>query len=158
MKGTGFRHHNNCTRCPVIGAEDILGEEVYRLLALRFKIDVARKLCRDHTPHCVERASLERWLEQVRIDPHHVQHLPTDLGPGIEVTLPAGCGMPIIDGNHRAARALAEDRDFFVYVLSESETLELLRRSMGAAIANHYWERMAASKPHPDDPHPGDQQ
>lgn len=158
MKGHGFRHHNNCIRCPIIGAEGMPGEEVYQLLSLRFKIDAAKELARGHLPHRVERAVLERWLEHAKIDPCHVQHLPADLGPGIEVTLPVGCGMPIIDGNHRAARALAEEKEFLVYILTERETLELLRRSMGRAIADHYWKRMAASKPDPNDVHEGEQQ
>jgi len=59
--------------------------------------------------------------------------------------------MPLIDGNHCAARALREERPFFAAVLNEAETLELLRRSMGAASANHYWNQMLTSKPHPDD-------
>jgi hypothetical protein len=46
---------------------------------------------------------------------------------------------------------LRENRDFYVYVLDEAETLELLRRSMGARVANHFWRRLAESKPHPDD-------
>jgi hypothetical protein len=29
--------------------------------------------------------------------------------------------------------------------------LELLRRSMGGSIADHYWERMRDSKSHPND-------
>jgi hypothetical protein len=68
------------------------------------------------------------------------------------VTLPAGCGMPLIDGNHRAARALREQRPFFAAVLNQAETLELLRRSMGgAAAANHYWVQVSFSDPHPND-------
>ena len=34
---------------------------------------------------------------------------------------------PVIDGNHRAARALRDRHEFFAFVLGESETLELLR-------------------------------
>ena len=67
------------------------------------------------------------------------------------VTLPVGCGMPLIDGNHRAARTLRDGSDFFAAVLGEAETLELLRRSMGEANADHYWKQMLASKPHPMD-------
>jgi len=67
------------------------------------------------------------------------------------VTLPAGCGMPLIDGNHRAARALREQRPFFAAVLDPSQTLELLRRSMGTAAANNYWVRLSFSDLHPHD-------
>jgi hypothetical protein len=43
----------------------------------------------------------------------------------------------LIDGNHRAARGLREQRPFFAAVLDRAQTLELLRRSMGTAPANH---------------------
>jgi hypothetical protein len=59
--------------------------------------------------------------------------------------------MPLIDGNHRAARALREQRPFFAAVLDRAQTLELLRRSMGTAAANHYWIRLAFSDRHPND-------
>jgi hypothetical protein len=63
----------------------------------------------------------------------------------------------IIDGNHRAARALRDRHEFFAFVLGESETLELLRRSLGHSLADHYWERMLHSKPHPNDVPQGEQ-
>jgi hypothetical protein len=151
MRSLPFRHHNNCSRCPVLGAEDIPGEEFYEILSLRFNIHIARELCRDHVVHLVNSSPLERWLEHARIDWEHVDHLPTILGPGIMATLPGECGMPVIDGNHRAARALRDRHEFFAFVLGESETLELLRRSMGRSIADHAWERMLQSKPHPND-------
>jgi hypothetical protein len=67
------------------------------------------------------------------------------------VTLPAGRGMPLIDGNHRAARALRLGEPFFAKVLNESATLDLLRLSVSPAIAERLWNRMLASRPHPDD-------
>jgi hypothetical protein len=151
MYGLPSLHHNNCPRCPVIGAEDIPGEEFHEILSLRFNIRIARELCRSHAVHFVNSAPLEHWLEHARINWEHVDHLPATLGPGIMATLPSRCGMPVIDGNHRAARALRDRHDFFAFVLSESETLELLRRSIGRSIADHYWERMLQSKPHPND-------
>jgi hypothetical protein len=157
MRNLPSRHHNNCPRCPVIGAEDIPGGEFYEILSLRFNVRIARELCRGRAPHLVNRRPLERWLEHARIDWEHVDHLPPTLGPGIMATLPSGCGMPVIDGNHRAARALRDRHAFFAFVLGESETLELLRRSMGHSIADHYWERMLHSKPHPNDVQEGEQ-
>jgi hypothetical protein len=59
--------------------------------------------------------------------------------------------MPLIDGNHRAARTLRLGEPFFAAVLSEDETFELLRMSMSPTLAAHYWKRLRLSKPHPDD-------
>jgi hypothetical protein len=58
---------------------------------------------------------------------------------------------PPLTEEHRAARALRDRKDFFAVVLNEAETLELLRRSIGAGVADYHWRRMADSKPHPDD-------
>src|SRR3984885_15515204 len=149
MRSLPSRHHNNCPCCPVIGAEDIPGEEFYEILSLRFNIRIARELCGGHVPHLVNRLPLERWLEHARIDWEHVDHLPPTLGPGIMAILPGECGMPVIDGNHRAARALRDRHEFLAFVLDESATLELLRRSMGHSIADHYWERRPTANSHP---------
>ncbi|WP_263359523.1 hypothetical protein [Acidicapsa ligni] len=158
MRTIHFRHYNNCPRCPVIGAEDIPGDEFYEILSLRFNIRIARDLCSSHVPHLVNRPPLERWLEHAVIDWEHVDHLPLSLGPGIMATLPGGCGMPVIDGNHRAARAMRDRHDFFAFVLDEAETQQLLRRSMDRSIADQHWQRMLHSKPHPKDVQPAVQE
>ena len=149
-------HDNNCPRCPILGAVNTPADEFYKMFSLQFNIRIARELCRGHVPHLVNRHPLERWLEQARIDWEHVDHLPIFLGPGIMATLPGGCGMPVIDGNHRAARALRDRHQFLAFVLDESETLELLRRSMSVPLADHYWQRLLRSKPHPNDVHEGE--
>ena len=151
MSSLRLRHHNNCPRCPVIGAEDIPGEEYFEILSLRFNIAVARRLSAKHDLIRVEPLALARWLQHARILESHLWHLPTNAGHGIIVTLPAGCGKPVIDGNHRAARALRLGEPFFAAELSESETLELLRLSMSPAIADHFWRQMLASRSHPAD-------
>jgi hypothetical protein len=151
MANLRFRHHNNCPRCPVIGAEDVPGEELYDILALRFSVRIARELPSKHDLIRIEPIVLVRWLEHAGILDSHVDHVPANSGHGIIVTLPAGCGTPLIDGNHRAARALREQRPFFAALLNQAETLELLRRSMGHAAATHYWTRIAFSDPHPND-------
>ncbi len=152
-----FRHHNNCSRCPVIGAENIPGNEYFELRSLRFNLQIARELCREAMLHRVDAAALERWLERVQVDPQHVGHLPRNLGPGIMVIFPSGLGRPLIDGNHRAARALRDGTEFVTYLLPEAQTLELLRRSMGQTMADRYWNRMLNFKPRPDDVHEGEQ-
>ena len=156
MAALRFRHHNRCSRCPVIGAEDIPGDEYFELRSLRFNLQIARRLCRDSMLHRLDRVGLARWLDRVHIDQEHIDHLPSNLGPGIMATLPSGCGRPLIDGNHRAARALRAGAEFFAYLLPEAETLELLRRSMGQAAANHYWNRLRDSTPHPSDVQEGE--
>ena len=152
-----FAHHNNCPRCPVIGAEDIPGEEFFEFRALRFNLQAARELATPSMLHRVDPDGLAAWLEHVFTNPRHVDHLPAELGPRIMVTFPAGLGRPLIDGNHRAARALRDRTEFLVYLLPETETLELLRRSMGRTVADAYWQRMAESQSHPNDVPQGEQ-
>ena len=145
------RHLNDCLRCPIIGERGTGEEEFYQLHALRFNIAIAHQLCQGHQLYRVPSEDLERWLDRARIDKEHIDHLPPDLGPGIVATLPRGSGMPLIDGNHRAARSLINRTEFHVFTLDQPETLELLRRSMGNAAANYCWQRLLASKPHPND-------
>jgi hypothetical protein len=64
------------------------------------------------------------------------------------VTLPAGCGMPLIDGNRRAARALRDGSDFLRRCSTKPRHWSCLRRRMGKANSDAYWKRMLASKPH----------
>lgn len=141
-----FRPHNNCPRCPGIGAEDIPGEEFFELRSLRFNLQFARELCRPSILHRVDHRALREWLGHVHLTERHIDHLPQDLGPGLMVTLP-NLGRPLIDGNHRAARALRNGSEFVVYLLSEDDTLNLLRRSMGPFAADHYWNRMLRLRP-----------
>jgi hypothetical protein len=156
MRGLRFAHHNNCPRCPTIGAEDIPGDEFFEFRSLRFNLQVARKLATPSMLHRVDPAGLTTWLEHVNIDQRHIDHLPAAPGPGLMVTFPAGLGRPLIDGNHRAARALRDGREFVVHLLPEAETLLLLRSSMGKPVADRWWQTMAASQPDPNDTPEGD--
>jgi|SRR5580765_7723573 len=103
-------------------------------------------MSRAHPLHRVEQQALASWLEHARILESHVWHLPENSGPGLLVTMPAGWGRPLIDGNHRAARALKLGLPFAATVLSEDETYTLLRRSMHPAIADDIWRRLLQSK------------
>lgn len=156
MRGLRLAHHNNCPRCPIIGAEDIPGEEFFEFRSLRFNLQIARKLTTPAMLHRVDPAGLASWLQHIYIDQRHVDHLPAELGPGLMVTFPAGLGRPLIDGNHRAARTLRDGIEFLVYLLPEAETLLLLRSSMGKEVADYWWERMDASHPHSHDTPEGD--
>lgn len=151
MRRPRLAHHNNCRRCPVIGAEAIPGDEFYELFWLKFNVRIAKEMSLGHKLRRVEADTLKRWLEHTRIDTAHIDHIPPNSGPGIMVTLPAGCGKPLIDGNHRAARALRDNSVFVVTELNEEETFVLLCSSMGIIRADIAWQRMATSKPHPND-------
>ena len=157
MAPTRFHHLNNCPRCPVLGAEDIPGVEYFQALSLRFNVAIAREFCRKSMLHRVERPALKSWLEGVDILPTRLYHLPPNLGPGIMVTLPSELGRPLIDGNHRAARALRDGTEFLAYLLPEAESLELLRRSMGRAAADDRWLRLLSLEPQPKDEREGEE-
>jgi hypothetical protein len=157
MAPTRFRHLSDCPRCPVLGAEDHPGVEYFQALSLRFHVPIGRELCRESMLHRVERAALKSWLECVHIVPAHLYHLPPNPGPGIMVTLPSGLGRPLIDGNHRAARALRDGTEFLAYLLPEAESLELLRRSMGRAAADDRWCRLLKLEPRPKDEREGEE-
>jgi hypothetical protein len=84
-------------------------------------------------------------LESAQIWEAHLDHLPSNLGPGLMVTLPNNCGRLLIDGNHRAARSLREGREFLDYLLPEKATHQLLRKSMPKRDADFYWKRLRES-------------
>jgi hypothetical protein len=151
MRSSMLAHRNHCPRCPVIGAEHRFGDVCYTLFTLRFSLRIAEELAYGHDPIKVDSQGLSGWLRHADIDLEHLDHLPRNTGPGIMITLPNGSGQPIIDGNHRAARCLRDGRDFMVFILTEPETLELLRRTMGVVTADDLWKRLCNSKPHPDD-------
>jgi hypothetical protein len=86
--------------------------------------------------------NFEQWLGWAHIEKQHLDHVPTDKGFGIVVTLPNGMGTPMIDGNHRTLTAVIDRKPFSVIVLNEDETLDLLRRSMGSLLADEFWQAM----------------
>ena len=72
------------------------------------------------------RKAIARSQDVCSANPSPIDHIPPSSGHSIMASLPAGCRMPLIDGNHRAARALRDGSDFFAAVLDENETVELL--------------------------------
>jgi hypothetical protein len=62
MANLRFRHHNNRPRCPVIGADDVPGEEYYDILA-RFSVRVARELASKHDLIRVEPIVLVHYVQ-----------------------------------------------------------------------------------------------
>lgn len=95
--------------------------------------------------HRVEPVALAQWLQCTHILEPHIEHIPGNLGPGLMVTLPNGCGRLVIDGNHRAARALRRGEEFLALLLPERETHKLLRQSMGKKAADSYWQKLLQS-------------
>ena len=140
-------HKNDCPLCPIIGTDPNKGGQVYRLLSLQFSIPLAAMLSRSHDLIRVEPSALREWLRHVKIDEQHIDHIPPDIQHGIMVTLPNGLGMPLIDGNHRAARALRDGTHFFAAVLNEKETRRLLRLTLGRKMADHQWHLLSGSHP-----------
>lgn len=142
MRKLPFAHHNNCPRCPIIGAEDIPGEEYFELWDLRFNIAIARRIAAGHPLIPVSPENFEQWLGWAHIDRQHLDHVPTDKGFGIVITLPFEIGTPMIDGNHRTLAAVTDRKPFSAVVLGEQESLDLLRQSMGAQVADKLWQDM----------------
>ena len=138
-------HENGCPLCPVIGSKPDQADQVYRFLSLHFSILIAEVTSHNHDLIRVEPIALRGWLRHVKIDQRHIDHIPPDRQHGIMVTLPNGLGQPLIDGNHRAARALRDGTHFFAAVLNERETLRLLRLTMGRADAKRQWKLLNAS-------------
>ena len=135
-----------CPLCPVLGSGPAQADQVYQLLSLRFSVPIAERMSHNHDLIRVEPAALREWLRHAKIDQQHIDHIPLDVQHGIMVTLPNGLGMPLIDGNHRAARAMRNGTDFFAAVLNEKETLKLLRLTVGRTAANRRWKLLSASK------------
>ena len=54
-----FHRHNDCPRCPVVGSEDIPGEEYYELHSLRFSLRIAQELAKAHDFIRIEPAALK---------------------------------------------------------------------------------------------------
>ncbi len=138
-------HENGCPLCPVIGSGPREAGQVYRLLSLKFSISIAEAMSRRHELIRVEPSALQEWLRHVKIDEQHIGHIPPHVQHGIMVTLPSGLGRPLIDGNHRAARALRDGTYFFAAVLNEKETRELLRLTLGRQVADRQWQLLSGS-------------
>jgi len=117
--------------CPHCGN----GAEVYRYMARKYVFDVdrARELVSDgREPVELEREDVEFSVQNCRIYPQHVAHVDTRY-PGIiaHIWYPEANGEwvhghVLIDGNHRAARCLQLDLPYYVHVLTEEESREIL--------------------------------
>jgi hypothetical protein len=126
-----FKHHNNCPNCPIVGAEDIAGDERFRFLALEVDVAKAKQLVQGRPTMLLSVEFLRKVQSMVRINPNHLDHIPNYTEPGILMHLPGTLGSLLVDGNHRAARALRDGREYEVRVI---ETYELTKVGVDPAL------------------------
>jgi hypothetical protein len=98
-----------------------------------FDVDRAREIVADgREPIELEPDDTRHSVDDSRIYPEHLPHVDTRY-PGIVAHLwyqqPDGeivQGQLLIDGHHRAARCLELEQPFYIYVLSEEESREIM--------------------------------
>jgi hypothetical protein len=120
------------------------GPEYYEYLrhSYEFDVDAARRLVTDGRESVeVEPESVRESVRLSKIFKQHVDHVDPTF-PGIIAfvwfTTDGGetyRGHLLIDGNHRAARCLREDRPYFAYLLTEDESRAILLKSPEPALA-----------------------
>jgi hypothetical protein len=111
------------------------GPETYRYIGKLFvyDVDAAWRLVKDgREPVELERESVEWSVHTSDIDDEHVGHVDASI-PGLiaHLQMLSEDGEPVkahrlIDGHHRAARCLREERPFFAYLLTEEESEQIL--------------------------------
>jgi hypothetical protein len=120
------------------------GHEYFWYLHLyEFDVELARKFVDDdREPVEVDEESVRLSVEESVLYECHVNHVdPTIPGIITHVFYPAESGERIhahvlIDGHHRAARCMKENRPFFAYLLSEEESIAVLVKSPEMAAAD----------------------
>ncbi len=132
MSTAELSRNESCPRC--------WGEEKHEyfwyLHLYDFDVEVARRFVADgREPVEVEEDSVRHSVENSVLYESHVGHVDASF-PGIiaHVFYPAESGERIhahvlIDGHHRAARCLREDRPFFAHILTEEESVAVLVKS-----------------------------
>lgn len=118
-----------CKRCSQSGPE------TYRYIGKLFiyDVDAARRLVNDGRESVeLERESVEWSVHTSDIDDEHVGHVDASI-PGLiaHVQMLSEEGELVkahrlIDGHHRAARCLREERPFLAYLLTEEESEQIL--------------------------------
>ena len=111
------------------------GRETFRYIKniFNFDVDLARKITSDGREAIeLEPDDVHYSVDMSRIYPEHVKHVSTKY-PGIIAHIwypqPDGevlHGHVLIDGHHRAARCLELEIPFFVHILSEDESRQVL--------------------------------
>lgn len=126
----GRKHQGKCPHC---GS----GPQTFRYMKqiYLFDIDLARAIVNDgRQPVELEPDDVRHSVDNCRIYPEHLDHVNPKY-PGIIAHIwypePDGTilhGHVLIDGNHRAARCLRDSLPYFVCVLSEEESRQVLLR------------------------------
>jgi len=120
-----------CSICRKHGREKFF----YMRRRFIFDVDLARKIVSDgRSPMELDRDDLRFAVETCHVNRNHVPHVdPTIPGIVSYVFFPQDDeivqGHVFIDGHHRAARALQLDQPFFVHVLTEAESQQIVLRS-----------------------------
>ena len=122
-----------CRLCHAVKSRD---QEVYYYMGLyEFDVDHARELIQDgRQPVEVEPEDVQHSVDLSRIHQRHVRHVDPRI-PGIiahvEYVTREGeelKGHVLIDGHHRAARCVKEEKPFRAFILSEQESRRILLR------------------------------
>lgn len=118
-------------KCPHCGN----GAETFRYMKRlwKFDVDLARQITQDGRDAVeLEPDDVKFSVDVCRIYPQHVKHVNPEF-PGIIAHIwypePNGSiahGHLLIDGHHRAARCLELDRPYYVYLLTEEESREIM--------------------------------
>jgi hypothetical protein len=120
------------------------GPEYYRMFfdQYKFDVDLARELTADERePFLLEKDDVEHAVAWAHIHEPHLDHVDLKY-PGIVahywyVTKEDELlhGTVLIDGHHRAARALRDDVPFYVRILSEDESKQITMREPESVLA-----------------------
>ena len=134
------RKHNDCSRCTRQG-------EAFRCFHRRYKFDVdlAREIVADGRPWMeLDPDDIRYSVDRCEINEGHLAHVNPEY-PGIVAHLffPDDDGSLVhahrlIDGHHRATVCLRQEMPFYVYILTEEESVRILMRAPDGAIPAEY--------------------
>jgi hypothetical protein len=121
---------SDCQRCRV---RDGGGREMFDWLCGHYRFDVtrAKELAGDRPPLRLSRRMLREQLEGVSVGADHLAHVdPAEPGILGWVRVWSAPERVLLDGHHRAARALADRVPFRARVLTEEETTACTTRRL----------------------------
>lgn len=140
------------SRCPHCGN----GPETFRFIenVYLFDVDLARKIVSDgREPIELEPDDVKYSVDISRIYPQHLKHVNVKY-PGIiahywfpEEDGTVLKGQVLIDGHHRAARTLELEVPFYVHILNEDESQEIMLKApdIHAILGDQNQQELAAS-------------